>query len=147
MGVHCVTAMLSTLRTTLESPSRRLRDVLDLQKSVTSSRLIPTRDIFPTCSSQTLDLLSVTPGQFVSLLLTFEIFTWSLNRAPNRTIKYSDSDGRLLNFAFLLFSFYIWYSHWHIFGQVGSLRGDQVFFFLFSVKYVFGFSPKHVKLV
>lgn len=69
-----MTAMLSTLRTTLESPLRRLRDVLDLQKSVTSSRLIPTRDIFPTCSSQTLDL-SVTPGQFVSLLLTFGIFT------------------------------------------------------------------------
>lgn len=64
-----MTAMLSTLRTTLESPLRRLRDVLDLQKSVTSSRLIPT------CSSQTLDLLSVTPGQFVSLLLTFGIFT------------------------------------------------------------------------
>lgn len=70
-----MTAMLSTLRTTLESPLRRLRDVPDLQKSVTSSRLIPTRDIFPTCSSQTLDLLSVTPGQFVSLLLTFGIFT------------------------------------------------------------------------
>lgn len=62
------------------------------------------------------NLLSATPGQFVSLLLTFGIFTWSLNRAPNKTIKYSDSDGRFLNFAFRLFSFYIWYSHWHIFG-------------------------------
>lgn len=140
-----MTAMLSTLRTTLESPSRRLRDVLDLQKSVMSSRLIPTRDIFPTCSSQTLDLLSVTPGQFVSLLLTFGIFTWSLNRAPSSTksTKYSDSDGRFLNFAFLLFSFYIWYSHWHIFGQVGSLQGDQGFFLIFC-QICFWFFPQNV---
>lgn len=140
-----MTAILSKLQTTLESPSRRLRDVLDLEgarRAADSFQHDATREICPTCGSQTLDL-SITPGQFVSytLLFTFGIFTWSLNGAPNKTIliKYFDSDCRFLNFASLLFSLYIWYPHWHIFGQFGSLQGDR-FLFLFSVKYVFGFS-------